>query len=110
MARILIIDDNETMREGMAATIRRMGHETLVAAGGVEGLTLMRKQAPDFLITDLKMEGVGGLEVVEAAKRIDASCPALIVTAFGTVETRSRRCDSAPWIFCRSRSRPRFCA
>ncbi len=87
MGRILIIDDNETMREGMAATVRRMGHEALIAAGGAEGLAFMRKHAPDFLITDLKMEGVDGLEVVEAAKRIDPSCPALIVTAFGTVET-----------------------
>ena len=87
MARILIIDDNETMREGMAATVRRMGHEAMVASGGTEGLALMRKQAPDFLITDLKMEGASGLEVLDAAKRIDASCPALIVTAFGTVET-----------------------
>jgi len=87
MARILIIDDNETMREGMAATVRRMGHEAWVAGGGVEGLALMRKHAPDFLITDLKMEGVGGLDVVEAARRIDPFCPALIVTAFGTVET-----------------------
>jgi len=87
MGRILIIDDNETMREGMATTVRRMGHEALVAGGGAEGLALMRKHAPDFLITDLKMEGVDGLVVVEAAKRIDPSCPALIVTAFGTVET-----------------------
>jgi len=87
MARILIIDDNETMREGMAATVRRMGHEAQVANGGVEGLAQMRKQAPDFLITDLKMEGVDGLGVVEAAKRIDAACPTLIVTAYGTVET-----------------------
>ena len=87
MARILIIDDNETMREGMAATVRRMGHEAQVASGGAEGLALMRKQPPDFLITDLKMEGVDGLEVVEAAKRIDAECPTLIVTAYGTVET-----------------------
>jgi len=87
MARILIIDDNETMREGMAATVRRMGHEAHVASGGAEGLAQMRKQAPDFLITDLKMEGVDGLEVVEAARRIDPACPALIVTAYGSVET-----------------------
>ena len=87
MGRILIIDDNETMREGMAAAVRRMGHEVLLASGGAEGLALMRKHAPDFLVTDLKMEGVDGLDVVEAAKRIDPSCPALIVTAFGTVET-----------------------
>jgi len=87
MARVLIIDDNETMREGMAATVRRMGHEVVTAASGADGLALLRKQGADFVITDLKMEGVGGLEVLEAVKRIDASCPTLIVTAFGTVET-----------------------
>ena len=87
MARILIIDDNETMREGMAVTVRRMGHESVTAGSGGEGLAALRKQAADFVITDLKMEGVGGLEVLEAVKRIDPSCPTLIVTAFGTVET-----------------------
>ena len=39
MARILIIDDNETMREGLGATVRRMGHEALLAASGAAGLT-----------------------------------------------------------------------
>ena len=38
MARILIIDDNETMREGLGATVRRMGHEAVLASSGVEGL------------------------------------------------------------------------
>jgi two-component system, NtrC family, response regulator HydG len=87
MARVLIIDDNETMREGMAVTVRRMGHEVVTAGSGSEGLAALKKQAADFVITDLKMEGVGGLEVLEAVKRIDQSCPTLIVTAFGTVET-----------------------
>ncbi len=87
MAKVLIIDDNETMREGMAATIRRMGHDTTVAASGAEGLALMKKQGADFVITDLKMEGVGGLDVVKGAKEIDANCPTMIVTAFGSVET-----------------------
>jgi len=87
MARVLIIDDNETMREGMATTVRRMGHEVVAAGTGAEGLAALKKQSADFVITDLKMEGVGGLEVLEAVKRIDPSCPTLIVTAFGTVET-----------------------
>src|SRR5829696_1434020 len=87
MARILIIDDNETMREGMAATVRRMGHEAKTAAGGSEGLTRMRREGADFVITDLKMEGVGGLEVTRACKEMDPACPVLIVTAFGTVDT-----------------------
>jgi two-component system response regulator HydG len=87
VARVLIIDDNETMREGMAATVRRMGHEAALAASGTDGLTVLRKQGADFVITDLKMEGTGGLEVVRAVKEIDPTCPTMIVTAFGTVET-----------------------
>jgi two-component system, NtrC family, response regulator HydG len=87
MARILIIDDNETMREGMAATVRRLGHEVVTAAGGAQGLAYMRAGHPDVVVTDLKMEGVGGLEVTRAVKELDPATPVLIVTAFGTVET-----------------------
>jgi two-component system, NtrC family, response regulator HydG len=87
MARVLIIDDNETMREGMAATVRRMGHEALAAPSGSEGLGLLRARGADFVITDLKMEGKGGLEVCRAVKEIAPACPVLIVTAYGTVET-----------------------
>jgi two-component system response regulator HydG len=87
MARILIIDDNETMREGMAVTARRMGHDVLMASGGAAGVALMRKPGADFVITDLKMDGVGGLDVTKACKEVDPACPVLIVTAFGTVET-----------------------
>jgi two-component system response regulator HydG len=86
-ARVLLIDDNETMREGMAATVRRMGHEAAVAGSGAEGIALLKKQAADLVVTDLKMEGVGGLEVVSAVKELDPACPVMIVTAFGTVET-----------------------
>ena len=91
MARILIIDDNETMREGLGATVRRMGHEAVLAASGAEGLTHVGpapgRPAAEFVITDLKMEGVGGLDVVKAVRERDPDCPVMIVTAFGTVET-----------------------
>ncbi len=87
MARILLIDDNETMREGMAATVRRMGHEAAVAASGADGLALMKQQGADFVVTDLKMEGVGGLDVVKGVRDLDPGCPTMIVTAYGTVET-----------------------
>ncbi len=87
MARILIIDDNETMREGMATTAKRMGHEIVTASSGAAGLELLRKGGADFVVTDLKMEGTGGLEVTAKVKEIDPACPVLIVTAFGSVET-----------------------
>src|SRR6516162_2755017 len=87
MARVLIIDDNETMREGLGVTVRRMGHEAVLAASGAEGLAQLAKRGADFVITDLKMEGTGGLDVVKAVRERDPECPVMIVTAFGTVET-----------------------
>jgi two-component system response regulator HydG len=91
MARILIIDDNETMREGLGATVRRMGHEAVLASSGAAGLAHFGpgsgRPAIDFVITDLKMDGTGGLEVVKAVRERDPDCPVMIVTAFGTVET-----------------------
>jgi two-component system, NtrC family, response regulator HydG len=89
MARVLIIDDNETMREGLGATVRRMGHEAVLAASGDEGLRqfVAARGAVDFVITDLKMDGRGGLDVVKAVTERDPDCPVMIVTAFGTVET-----------------------
>jgi two-component system response regulator HydG len=91
MARILIIDDNETMREGLGATVRRMGHEAVLAASGAEGLAALAPAAGktpfDFVITDLKMEGATGLDVIKTAKEWDPDCLVMIVTAFGTVET-----------------------
>ncbi len=87
MAQVLIIDDNETMREGLGATVRRMGHQAMVAGSGAEGLTLFRKHGADFVITDLKMDGTGGLDIVKTVHEIDPECPTMIVTAYGTVET-----------------------
>jgi two-component system response regulator HydG len=86
MARVLIIDDNETMREGMAISVRRMGHEALSASGGAAGLALFVKGGVDFVISDLKMEGSDGIEVLRKVREADPTCPAMIVTGFGTVE------------------------
>src|SRR5580765_6862268 len=82
MARILIIDDNETMREGLGATVRRMNHEAVLAASGAEGLAAFGKRGADFVITDLKMEGPSGLDVVKAVRERDPDCPVMIVGAF----------------------------
>lgn len=87
MARVLVIDDNETMREGMAATVRRMGHEVDVASGGAAGLALFKARGADLVVTDLKMDGMSGMAVLEAVRDADPSVPTLIVTAHGNVET-----------------------
>ena len=88
MATILIIDDNETIREGLAHTVKKMGHTPLVAAGGEQGLAQLKSSgAVDFVITDLRMEGLDGVDVLERVAEIDPDIPTMIITAFGTVET-----------------------
>jgi len=86
MAKILVIEDNETLREGMAAVLKRMKHRVLKAPNGRLGLEVYSSESPDLVITDLKMDEVDGMEVL---RRIHEDNPAqlvMIVTAFGSIE------------------------
>jgi two-component system response regulator HydG len=88
MATILIIDDNETVRDGLAHIIKKLGHDTLIAATGASGLELFKaSRGVDFVITDLKMDTVGGVDVLRAIGAADPDVPVMIITGFGTVET-----------------------
>lgn len=87
MATLLIIDDNETIREGLQQVVSKMGHDALVACSGADGLALFKKNSVDFVITDLKMEGVDGVQVLQGVAEMDPDCPTMIITAFGTVDT-----------------------
>ena len=73
MARILVIDDNDTLREGVAQVIRKMGHEALTASGGARGIRLYQKYDIDFTITDLKMDDVDGMVVLNTIRKNDPS-------------------------------------
>ncbi|MSP62044.1 MAG: sigma-54-dependent Fis family transcriptional regulator [Myxococcales bacterium] len=87
MAIILIIDDNETIREGLGQVVRKLGHTAHLAPSGTAGLALLRKHGADFVITDLKMDGLDGVEVLRQVHEHDPDLPAMIITAFGTVDT-----------------------
>ncbi len=88
MATVLIIDDNETIREGLTHTVKKMGHEALKAASGQAGIdAFVAHGAVDFVISDLKMEGMDGVEVLRRITELDPEVPTMIMTAFGTVET-----------------------
>lgn len=87
MAKILIIDDNDTMREGMAVTLKRAGHEIFAFRNGADGLAAFQAKGADLVLTDLKMEGLDGLEVVRRLKALEPTVVALVVTAFGSIET-----------------------
>ncbi len=82
-----MIDDNESVREGVAAIVRKEGYDCLVASSGPEGLALFKEHRPDFVISDLKMEGMDGIEVLQAIKDSDPDALIMLITAYGTVQT-----------------------
>ncbi|HEX9970912.1 MAG TPA: sigma-54 dependent transcriptional regulator [bacterium] len=86
MAKILIIEDNDTMREGMAAIISRMKHEFESASNGHLGLQVMSENAFDLVVTDYKMEGIDGLEVLKQVKAKYPATEVMIITAYGTID------------------------
>ncbi len=87
MARILICDDQEMMRDSLASTLVREGHEVTAASDG--GIALQRLSAGkfDLLITDLKMPRMTGIELLAEAKKLRPEMPVVIMTAFATVQT-----------------------
>jgi two-component system response regulator HydG len=86
MSRVLIIEDNETMREGMAEVVASMGHEATTAPSGAEGLALFKARRPDFVVTDLKMAGMDGVQVLRECRALEPDVPVMVITAYGTID------------------------
>ncbi|MDX9723395.1 MAG: sigma-54 dependent transcriptional regulator [Myxococcota bacterium] len=86
MANILIVEDNETLREGIAIVVKRMGHTPYMCASGAAALEVFSRRSIDFTISDLKMEGMDGLQVLRAIRREDPEALVMIITAHGSIE------------------------
>jgi two-component system response regulator HydG len=99
MARILVIDDNDTMREGMTLSLVKAGHEVLAFRNGLEGVAAFTGKGADLVVTDLKMEAMDGLEVVQRLRAHDAQALVMVVTAFGTIETAVEAMRRGAWDF-----------
>jgi len=86
-SQVLIIDDHDSMRDGLELLMRRRGHRTLSATDGREGLRLLQEEGADLVITDLKMAHMDGIRVLEGVKSAAPATDVLVITGHGTVET-----------------------
>ncbi len=86
MAKILVIEDNATLREGVVQVLQRMGHEALSASSGQLGVAMFKKERPALVISDLKMDGMDGMDVLRAVHQHEAGAMVMIITAFGSIE------------------------
>jgi len=86
-ASVLVIDDEDIMREILEALLTREGYEVRLASSGAEGIELARSMPFDAAIVDLMMPGLDGLATLEELRKIDEDLPVLMITAFASVET-----------------------
>src|SRR6476659_6295067 len=84
---ILVIDDEEIMREILETLLTREGYEVRLAASGVEGLELARAVPFDAAIVDIMMPGLDGIATLDELKRIDEDLAVIIITAYASVES-----------------------
>jgi two-component system, NtrC family, response regulator HydG len=85
MARILIVDDQDMMRDSLAQILVRDGHEVVAATDGAAAVARLGAARFDLLITDLRMPKMTGLELLAEAKRLRPDIPVVLMTAFATV-------------------------
>jgi two-component system response regulator PilR (NtrC family) len=83
---ILVIDDEEIMREILEALLTREGYHVRLAANGAEGLDLARTMPFDAAVVDMMMPGMDGISVLDELKKIDDDLPVMMITAFASVE------------------------
>jgi DNA-binding NtrC family response regulator len=82
--RILVVEDEEKLRRVVSLQLESAGYEVLTAGSAEEGLRLA--SGVNLVITDLRLPGMDGMELLEALQRQNARVPVIVMTAFGTVE------------------------
>lgn len=82
MSRILVTDDNQAFADNLAEILADAGHEVYVASSGEQALQAVQQQSFDVMISDMRMPGIGGAELVHRVRRIDPGLPAIVITAF----------------------------
>jgi len=86
-ANILVIDDEESMRDSCRQTLSREGNRVEVAGDGRIGLAMLEKESFDLAILDLKMPGLSGMEVLKQIKREYPDVLVVVITGYATVES-----------------------
>lgn len=85
--KILVVDDEKMLARALAAKLSRDGYHTATAHTGEEALRLTQSGGFDLVVTDLKMPGVGGIELIRRLARTSPHTKAVVMTAYGTMES-----------------------
>src|SRR5918995_603047 len=87
MANLLIVDDELGMRQFLTHLLQREGHLVRVAENGRDAIAQMQQEAPDLIISDIRMPDMGGVDLLRAAKELLPEVEVIMMTAFANVDT-----------------------
>jgi two-component system response regulator PilR (NtrC family) len=86
-SRILVVDDERSMREFLAIMLTHEGHEVVAAANGAQAIAALRQRPFDLLISDIRMPDCSGIDVLREAKGLQPDLPGILMTAFSSTQT-----------------------
>jgi two-component system response regulator HydG len=98
-ARLLVVDDEAGMRKSLAIMLRREGYDVTEAAGGAAAAAHLEGEAVDLVITDLRMGGVSGLDLLRLVKQMSPEVEVIVMTAYGTIEVAVEAMKSGAFDF-----------
>jgi len=83
----LVVDDDEVYRNRLCRALADRGWETAGAANGTDAIQLARQESPDLAVVDLRMPGMGGLDLVPELRRVDDTMCIIMLTGYGSIAT-----------------------
>jgi CheY-like chemotaxis protein len=90
---ILIVDDDEAVRQAIAEVVQLYGWEVLEASNGLHGLRVFKNELPDIVLADVVMAGFDGFQLAAGIKSINPKAPIIMMTAFGACKLRQKAQD-----------------
>ncbi len=88
--RILVVDDEPSMREFLEIMLSQEGYQVTTASTGEEGLKTYRNTEPDLVLTDVRMPGMSGLDLIREIHNVDPSVPIIAITAYASADDALR--------------------
>jgi two-component system response regulator AtoC len=84
--RILVVDDEEQMRDLLVKVLERKGYQVSICGNGTEALAFLEREPVDLVVTDVRMPGLTGMEALRAIKELNPEIVVIIMTAFGSID------------------------
>ena len=98
--KILIVDDEQDIRDVLAMALADMGHDVLTAGEGEQALRLFREASPPIVVTDIKMPGMDGIDLLQKLKQENPETEVIMITGHGDLDLaiRSLKCEATDFI------------